>query len=124
MSDSFNKMLLIVPLSFIGVCSQFLIKKGLNKIGSFTIGELGSNIFLIFTNVYILIALGLLVLLAIAYFSLMSRMELSSLYPTVVGINFLILFLGSRLLLNESMSIYKIFGVVLILSGVFCLNYK
>ena len=117
-----KKMLIVFLISGMAISSQVLIKKGLNKVGGFHFNEIGKSLYALLTNVHVLVAIAILVALSIIYCSVLSRMSLSSLYPVVIGANFILLVIMSSVFLNESFQPLKLLGVFLILVGIVILS--
>jgi len=119
-----NKYPTILLICLIGTTAHILIKKGLNKIGRFEVHEIFSHFSVVLTNSHILLALLLYGIGIFIYFSLLSRTQLSTLYPIAVGIDFVLLALASYLLLGESFTVLKVSGLVLIFLGISCFYYS
>lgn len=100
------------------VLGQFILKVGVNKIGDFSNFTLTSFIFKIFTSPYILGGLSIFGFAVIAWMALLSRVDLSFAYPTL-ALGYIAIFLISYFFLGETMNIYRILGMILIIGGIF-----
>lgn len=118
-----NKPAAIILCCTVGVMGQLLIKKGLSKIGQFEVSEIFTYFTDVLTNSHIMGAILLYGGAIFVYLSLLSRIQLSTLYPVMIGIDFVILSAASYLLFGEAFSSLKIVGLVLIILGVSCLSY-
>jgi len=122
MLNIFNKYLLIVFVSAIGITGQVLLKKGL---GSFSHMQFDSFVAKIFTIILHPIILSALICYSVgitAYLFLLSKVELTSVYPictalTMGGITFMGWFI-----LHESLSWPKLSGILLIIIGIFLIE--
>lgn len=119
-----NKLLALIACCLIGTVGHILIKKGLNRIGEFGLSQILSHVGVVLTNTHILAALGLYAVGVFIYFSLLSRSQLSILYPVAVGIDFMLLAIASRILFDEAFTPLKISGFLLIFLGISCVFYS
>jgi small multidrug resistance pump len=60
----------------------------------------------------------------IVYLTLVSKMNLSYIFPVATGIIYILIFVASVYIFKESISIFKIIGSGLILCGVVLMNLK
>jgi len=67
------------------------------------------------------VALGLISFATGAWVIALNKLEISKAYPVAVGLNLLIVLSSSLLILNEPLTLSKIFGSLLILLGVILL---
>jgi len=111
--------LLILGLILCNLATVFLIKKLMLH---FTAQQFISNIFQIFLykELYILIVTGTLAVLLYMYINI--KIELSRFIPTLTGLLALVATLMGVWFFNESFTIWKISGLVLILAGVFLIS--
>jgi len=118
-SMTFVTYILILGLIICNLATVFLIKKLMLH---FTPEQFISNIFQIFSykELYILIITGTLAVLLYMYINI--KIELSRFIPTLTGLLALIATLMGVWFFNESFTIWKISGLVLILVGVFLIS--
>lgn len=102
-------ILLVFISTFLVSGGQFFIKLGLNKISSFSL----------FSIINISLILGLL-LYFFAFILVLNSLklgELSVLYP-IIALDYIWVTILSFLFLNETLNLWKIFGVITIFFGV------
>ncbi len=112
---------LLISWTVIAVSSaHLLLKKGLASIGHLpsTSGEFIPFFLNVFTNVYCIFAV-LLVLLAVPAWTLaIARAQLSFVYP-FAALSYVIVALFSLLLFKEDVGILRWLGIIVICAGVF-----
>ena len=103
------------------VFGQYSMKVGMNKYGEVTFSD---HILLTIYKIFILpnVIIGLLMYAISAVFWLvaLSKLDLSIAYPTL-SLGYILIMIISVLLLNESVTVYRIAGTILIIGGVFLL---
>ena len=103
------------------VFGQYSMKVGMNKYGEVTFdNNLILTIFKIFTLPNVILGLLLYMISTFFWLVALSKLDLSIAYPTLSVGYILIMFL-SIFLLNETINIYKIFGTLFIILGIFLL---
>lgn len=102
-----------------GAVGQILLKVGANKLGglSLSIGGLLSLI----KNAYILIGLILFGTSFLLWVKVLTKNDLSYVYP-MVSISYIIIIVASRFLFNEPFTTNKIIGILAIVFGVIIIN--
>jgi len=110
----------ILLLSNIGlvVSGQTLIKQGVNKISDFRAIPFMGFIVKSFTSPSIVGGIFLYVISTIIWLMLLSRINLSMAYPGL-SIGYLIILGISWFYLKETVTLYQVIGVALIISGIF-----
>ncbi|MCK4558468.1 MAG: EamA family transporter [Calditrichia bacterium] len=100
------------------VFGQYSMKQGMRKFGEVTFDN---NILITVTKMFLLpnVLLGLLLYGVSTVFWLiaLSKIELSVAYP-MLSMGYILLMILSYFLLNESVTLYKIIGTLLIVAGV------
>lgn len=109
-------LLVSMTLAIIG---QFFLKKGVSM--STLSPNLLSIIKTLFTP-FVLFGLAMYALSTIVWLFVLQKFPLSVAYPSL-ALTYIVVVLLSALILKEPLTAIKVFGVVLIFSGVFCL-YK
>jgi multidrug transporter EmrE-like cation transporter len=94
---------------FLGALAQVLMKIGTTKIQL--------NFIDIFTNCYIIAGLSIYTLSAVLWIFAISKVQLSIAYP-MVSSGYIIVFVLSYFILNEPISLLRIFGLLTIITGV------
>jgi multidrug transporter EmrE-like cation transporter len=104
------------------VASQLLFKKGVSLWGEleFSLGNVVSLIPRIFQNGYILGGLLLFGSSFILWLFVLSKLNLSLVYP-MTSLNFVLILVFSWLFLGERVTLLQLSGLALILLGVFAL---
>jgi len=118
-----NHFYLLLAISF-GVVSQLIIKWQMSAF-SFNDYETWQDKFALafsmLLNPYIMIALVLTLLAGVTWMIAMTKFEISYAYPfTILGLVFVTIF--SVILFGESVNIYKIGGIILIVFGVIVIS--
>ena len=118
-----NHFYLLLAISF-GVVSQLIIKWQMSAF-SFNDYETWQDKFTLafsmLLNPYIMIALVLTLLAGVTWMIAMTKFEISYAYPfTILGLVFVTIF--SVMLFGESVNIYKIGGIILIVFGVIIIS--
>jgi drug/metabolite transporter (DMT)-like permease len=106
-----------------GAVGQILLKKGMNDLGEVTL-SLQSMIQItwkMLTNPYVFIGLFIYFLSVIFWLAALSRVELSYAYP-FASFSYIIMFLASWLLLNETITPMRILGTLVVGIGVFLIS--
>jgi len=118
---------LLFLAAFLDVVAIVVIKFRLNEIGAFNYQNFTSiikfSINVISTPQTFLSALMILVISPICFAIALSRINLSTAYPIVIGMGCLFLIMSSYFFLNESFTIKKLFGALLIIIGIY-FTYK
>jgi len=118
-------MLKIIPLislvSFLTVVSQSFLKKGLIKIGGIKIESLSgfaNSLLKLFQEKFILIGVFIALVAAFAWLIIISRRDLTFVFPISGGLFYVFLFLISWLFLKEGITIWRIVGTATIMAGI------
>ena len=115
------QLLLGVALCAIATtAANLLLRYGLQQVGGFGLGS-GTVISLLFRLLGSAGFIGGLILYglsALIWFRILSVGEVSSCYPVLVGLTFLMVTSGGVLLFSESIGVMKILGAVTILAGI------
>ena len=115
--QSYIPLILFTVLTNFG--SQILLKKGMTSISSFEIslpgvvGAMGNILF----NPYVFSGLVVMVISMGTHLVVLSKVDISFAYP-FLGLSFVLVTLYGHFVLHESVNIWRIAGVVLIVSGV------
>ena len=118
----FVKYAFIFFVSAIGVTGQLLLKKGLGSFNGLQFNSFLMKIFSIITQPLIIIALSCYVIGMVAYLFLISKIEVSSVYPICSSLTFGGITLFGWLLLSESLGWHKILGITFIIIGIFLID--
>ena len=99
--------------------AQLLLKKGLLQVGAFSynISEIGSFFMKAYTNVYVISAVILTVITALAWILAVSKAELSHIYP-FMALSYVLVALFSLLIFKEDVNALRWAGIAAIVIGV------
>lgn len=115
------KVVLILSSVLLNCFAQMLIKKGMIQVGEISLIQFTDNFFKIVTNIWLwfaIVALGFSLLLWII---VLSKVEVSYAYP-FTSLGFVFLLLAGYLCFNETISLMKIIGMIVITIGVFIIS--
>lgn len=103
--------------------AQLLLKKGLLLVGGFpqNLSELGHFFAKAYTNAYILSAVFLTIVTALAWILAVSKTELSQIYP-FMALSYVLVALFSLLIFKEDVTALRWVGIVVICFGVFLVS--
>jgi len=113
---------LILLSGVLAVTGQFILKLGMASVGPMTLG-VDTLATVVPAVVNPLVVLGLLVYVSGTFFWLLvlSRVDLSYAYP-FASLNYIVVLLGSWLLLGEQVSLVRMVGVLSICLGVWAIS--
>ncbi len=103
-----------------------LIKHRINQLGIVNFDSFGTVVryfFNLMTSCEVIFGFIAIFVGAITWMIALSRLELSIAYPLAIGSNFLIIVATSVILFAEPMTAYKIYGIVLILIGIYFISH-
>jgi drug/metabolite transporter (DMT)-like permease len=106
-----------------GAAGQVLLKKGMGSMGPLTlsINQLGSVLWRIFTNPYVLVGLAIYVSGTLFWLTALSRVELSYAYP-FASLSYVVMLAASWLLFSENIVPLRIVGTLVVCLGVFLIS--
>lgn len=113
---------LMLFVATIGISGQILLKKGLNSFSHLQFNSFLSKIFTIVFEPFVLLALFCYAAGMIGYLFLLSKVELTSVYPICTSFTFVGITFFGWLLLKEPLSWPKISGIILIVIGIFLID--
>jgi multidrug transporter EmrE-like cation transporter len=114
----------VFPLILLGVIlntgAQLLLKAGMNRIGhfEFALSKLFSISLQVAMNPYILMGLLGYVVSVVIWLLVLSRVDVSFAYP-MISLGYVLNAVTAYYLFEESLSITRILGIVVILCGVY-----
>lgn len=112
-----RNLILIVLTVMINTSGQFMVKTGVNRVGSVSLADIGS-IFRALTSWLVLAGFALYFLSALLWISILSKAELSWAFP-ILSLSYVLTAILSPILLNESFSAQRFAGIIVICFGVF-----
>lgn len=114
----FMKYGLIVFVATIGVSGQILLKRGLNAYNNLNFENFITKIFSILLDPNILLAMSFYIIGIIGYLFLLSKVELTNVYPICTSLTFGGITFFGWFFLYESLNMPKILGIFLIAAGI------
>lgn len=116
--------LLILLTVLIGVSAQTFLKTGMNglgKIESLHLAEIVPLVWKMGTNIFVIVGLSLYVIGTFFWLILLSRLDLSFLYP-FGALQYFFVFAISYFILGEDLRLGRIVGVAIILLGIYIVS--
>lgn len=113
--------LLILSSILLNSMAQLLMKKGVLKLGSFSLSLVIEDPFRFITNIWLILAILCFVLSVLLWMLVLSRVEVSYAYP-MSSIGFIVTALGGYYFLSENLSISRVSGIIIICLGVYLIS--
>jgi drug/metabolite transporter (DMT)-like permease len=106
-----------------GAVGQVLLKKGMGSMGPLTlsIDQLGSILWRIGTNPYVVIGLAIYVTGTLFWLTALSRVDLSYAYP-FASLSYVVMLIASWQLFNENITVLRLLGTLVVCLGVFIIS--
>jgi len=106
-----------------GAAGQVLLKKGMGSMGPLTlsVNQLGSILWRMATNPYVVFGLGVYMLSTIFWLTALSRVNLSYAYP-FASLSYIVMLVVSWQLFKEDISFLRLLGSLVIGIGVFLIS--
>ena len=116
------KIIIVICALLANVIAQLNLRKGmLNKeINSISF----SKIIEIFSSIYIWLGLFFYVISFVLYLYILSKFEVSYIYPIIMSVGFILLLIFSVLFLNETFTLNKLLGIIFISIGIIVIAFK
>lgn len=107
----------------LGAMGQILLKKGMGSMGPLTLSasQLGSILWRIVTNPYVVIGLGIYVCGTLFWLMALSRVDLSYAYP-FASLGYVVMLVASWQLFSENISPLRLAGTLMVCLGVFLIS--
>ena len=116
------KYCLIIFVSAVGVTGQLLLRKGLGSYNNLQLDSFLTKIFSIVFQPIVITALSCYAFGLVAYLFLLSKLEITSVYPITTSLTFGGITLFGYLLLGESLTWVKITGIIFIVIGIILID--
>ena len=117
------KYSLIVFVATIGISGQVLLKRGLNVYSNLKFENFIAKIFFILFDPNILLAMSFYSIGILGYLFLLSKVELTNVYPICTSLTFGGITFFGWFFLQESVSVPKILGIILIAAGIILIEH-
>jgi len=115
-----NYLIAIISI-FLAVSGQLLMKKGMMIFGTFRISELLFKIVPMFLNPWVFSGFVCFGLSSIFWLVVLSRLELSLVYP-MVSVAYVLVAVASWIFFRENVSLVRWVGIAVIILGVFLVS--
>lgn len=113
---------LILGISILlAVTGQLLMKKGMMEFGAFPITQLIQNLIPMFLNPYVFFGFACFGLSSIFWLVVLSRLELSLVYP-MVAVAYVLVGVASWFFFKENLTLMRWAGILVIILGVFLIS--
>ena len=111
---------------FSAVVAQLMLKKGMMVFGvtDVSLAGLWNLVLAVFKNFYILGGLFLFGITFTVWLFIISKINLSIIYPITTSLTIIAIAVASYLLFKESMDLSHIFGIAAIVFGIFLILYR
>jgi drug/metabolite transporter (DMT)-like permease len=115
-----RNLILIMLTVIINTAGQFIVKTGVNRVGSVSLNDIGS-ILRALSSWLVLAGFAIYFMSAVLWISILSRAELSWAFP-ILSLSYVLTALLSPFLLHETFSIQRFAGILVICFGVFLVS--
>jgi multidrug transporter EmrE-like cation transporter len=122
LSTSLGQWTGIVIAVLTGGIAQTMMKMGTDRVGRFGETPVVEYLFRLITNPFVLLAIVSYGFGVIFYMLMLSRLDLSYLYPMMVALGLILATLVSSLIFGEQISLLRLGGIVVVILGVFMLS--
>lgn len=116
-----KNLILIIATVCLNTAGQFMMKAGINKIGKIGLANMADSFLKVITSGYIISGFCSYAVSAVLWILILSRSELSWAFP-MVSLSYVITALLAPVLLNETFSIQRFVGILVICVGVFLVS--
>ena len=119
MARKMTVLILIFASILLGVIGQLSMKKGMVNVGEISVTELfGKKLFSVVFEKFVFIGIALYLISAAFWLVILSQEELSFAYP-LIGIGYIVTAILAKIFFHESLTMFKILGIILIVVGAF-----
>ena len=116
-----KNLVMIMATVILNTAGQFMMKAGINRVGKIGLGNIVEAFQKVVTSWYVIGGFTSYALSAVLWILILSRSELSWAFP-MVSLSYVITALLAPYLLNESFSIQRFIGILVICAGVFLVS--
>ncbi len=113
--------LLVFASVLLAVAAQLMMKYGMNLFGKFPISQIIYKIIPMVLNPWVFTGFVLFGLSSIIWLAVLSRMDLSLVYP-MVSLAYIVVALASMILFKENVNLVRWIGIFVICFGVFLIS--
>ena len=117
-------LILVLLSAGITVASNLMLRSGIDLAGGFpdNFNELPSALLRLAKQPLFDLGLVFYAIAALIWFRIVASEPLSTAYPLLVSLTFILVTLGATILFNESLSWRKLVGLAIILMGIFIIS--
>jgi len=112
-----KNLLLIVGIAIVATAAQLLLKRTMTQLGPLELRATIPFLLRAFASGPFWISLLLYVTGFLGYLFLMTRLDLSYLYPVTISLGFILITTLSCVFLGEQLSVARILGLILLVGG-------
>lgn len=126
MEKSTKTVLVLILISVtLGVVGQLSMKSGMKSVGKIELSQMlfTSKLFQVILNPLVIFGMILYMSAAIVWLVVLSKAELSYAYP-MFALGYVITSVIAWLLFKENMTLFRFFGILMIMSGVYLIALK
>jgi len=117
-----NGLYFVLICIVFNVSGQFTLKVGMNRFGEISVDQhLPQTMLKVLMMPTTLLGLSFYIVGSVAWLIALSKVELSVAYP-MLSIGYIIVMIVSYYFLNETLTITKIFGTLMIVGGIFFIS--
>ncbi len=115
-----NYLIMAISIS-LAIAGQMLMKRGMMAFGTFPVSQLLTKVIPMFLNPWVFVGLFCFGLSSVFWLVVLSRLPLSLVYP-MVSIGYIIVALLSIVFFQETISLIRWAGIIVIVLGVFLIS--
>jgi multidrug transporter EmrE-like cation transporter len=112
----------IVVAVLTGAFAQTMMKLGTRQVGAFGETQFVTYLVKLLLSPMVLLAIGSYGFGVVFYMFMLSRLELSFLYPVMTALGLVLASIVSTVLFGEQISVVRLGGIVLMVAGVFLVS--
>jgi multidrug transporter EmrE-like cation transporter len=114
-------IVLVLISVLLGVSGQLSLKQGMRKIGNFELEYfITTKVFEILKEKFVILGIFCYTIATIIWLVVLSKAELSFVYP-LLAIGYVLIAILSKFLFNENVTFVRFLGIILISIGIFLL---
>jgi multidrug transporter EmrE-like cation transporter len=114
-------IVLVLISVLLGVFGQLSLKQGMKNVGNFEIKDfLSARVFELIAEKFVVIGVVLYVIATLLWLVILSKAELSFVYP-MLAIGYILIAIFSKIFFGENVTFARFLGILLISAGVFLL---
>jgi drug/metabolite transporter (DMT)-like permease len=116
-----KNMIMIILTVCLNTAGQFMMKAGVNKIGKIGLDNILGSFMKVITSGFVIGGFISYAVSAVLWIVILSRAELSWAFP-MVSLSYVLTAVIAPFLLNETFSVQRFIGILVIVAGVFLVS--